>query len=198
MSEHWLRIDDKADIISSLEMLSVALDKIGEDIAAWKWAMIAIHSALQGAIACHLRAAGNNLLVAKPEDADLWLSAYDQDTALPEMKMDWFLSLYDKLKQFEIEGYKFTPKGSQGRSIKKINEYRNDFVHFIVNGFSLEVSGLPKMCKDCINIINELDIHTLNSRWHDDLQHVTFRNLLDSCLEKINSLEIQPRTGISE
>lgn len=189
MSEYWLHTDDKSDIVSSLEMFSGALDKVADDLAAWKWAVIAIHSALQGAIACHLRAAGNNLLVAKPEDAELWLSAHDKDSALPEMKMDWFPSLYDKLKKFEIEGYRFTPKDSQGGSINKINEYRNDFVHFMVNGFSLEVSGLPKMCKDCIDVISELDNHTLENRWHDDSQHAVFRSLLDLCSEKIKSLE---------
>jgi hypothetical protein len=191
MSEYWLHTDDKSDIIASLSMLIIALDLVENDIAAWKWIVIATHSALQSAIACHLRGTGNNLLVAKNEDAEVWLKAHKQGTAHPEMMMDSFPNLYRKLKHFEIDGFKFTPQGNQGRSINKINGYRNDFVHFMVNGFSLEVSGLPKMCEDCLDVISELDKHTMHVWWRDDVQRAEFRNLLDRCLKRIKQLEFE-------
>ncbi len=194
MSEHWLHTDDKADIIASLAMLMVALDQAAKDIAAWKWVVIATHSALQSAIACHLRGTGNNLLVAKQEDAEAWLRAHGQGTAHPEMMMDSFPKLYHKLRQYEIEGFRFAPQCNQNRSIKKINQYRNDFIHFMVNGFSLEISGLPGMCKDCLDVIIELDKHTLQVRWHDDAQRAAFRTLLDSCLERIKQIELETGT----
>ncbi|HSO12876.1 MAG TPA: hypothetical protein VLT51_10920, partial [Anaerolineales bacterium] len=191
MNKHWLHTDDKSDIIASLSMLLVALEQARGDITMWKWVVIATHGALQGAIACHLRGVGNNLLVAKQDDAEAWLRAHDQGTAHPKMMMDWFPNLYDKLKHTEIDGYKFTPQGNQGRSIKKINEYRNDFVHFMVNGFSLEISGIPGMCKDCLDVINELDKHTLHVRWRDEAQRAAFRKLLDKCLESIKGFELE-------
>jgi hypothetical protein len=191
MNEYWLQTDDQSDIIVSLSLVAVALDQAENDTAMWKWVVIATHSTLQSAIACHLRGAGNNLLVAKKEDAEAWLRAHDQGTARPEMMMDWFPNLYHKLKNIEIDGFKFTPQGNQGRSINKINEYRNDFVHFMVNGFSLEISGLPEICKDCLDVVSELDEHTLYLRWHDNAQRVTFRNVLDMCLERLQKFEIK-------
>ncbi|NOT06191.1 MAG: hypothetical protein HOP27_16490 [Anaerolineales bacterium] len=191
MTEHWLHTDEKADLVASLAMLEVAINQTAKDIAAWKWVVIAMHSALQSAIACHLGAIGNSFLVAKQEDAEAWLKAHEDGTPYPEMMMDSFPNLYEKLKRQEIYGYKFVPRGTQGRSIKKINEYRNEFIHFMPKGWSLEVSGLPSMCQDCLDVINELDEHTLDIRWHDDVQRSSFRILLNSCLEKIKSLKTE-------
>ncbi len=190
MNEHWLHTDEKADLVTSLAMLELALGQVEKDIAAWKWVVIATHSALQSAIACHLGSLGNSFLVAKQEDAEAWLKAHDDGTPYPEMMMDSFPNLCHKLKQYEIEGFKFVPHGTQGRSIKKINEYRNEFVHFMPKGWSLEVSGLPEICKDCLDVINELDEHTLRWRWHDD-QQSSFRSLLNSCLEKLKQLKLE-------
>jgi hypothetical protein len=187
MTEHWLHTDEKADLVASLALLEVALVQTTKDVAAWKWAVIATHSALQSAMACHLGSLGNSFLVAKQEDAEAWLP-------YPEMMMDSFLNLYDKLKHQEIYGYKFIPRGTQGRSIKKMNEYRNEFVHFMPKGWSLQVSGLPNMCKDCLDIVYELDQHTLNVRWQDDFQRSSFRTLLNSCLEKIKRLKVEYST----
>ena len=76
-----------------------------------------------------------------------------------------------------------------GSSIKKINKYRNEFVHFMPKGWTLEISGLPDMCKDCLDVINELDNHTLHMQWQDDFQSSSFRTLLNSCLEKLKVLK---------
>jgi hypothetical protein len=189
MNENWLHTDEKADLVSSLAMLDVALGQIEKDLSAWKWVVIATHSALQSAMACHLGAIGNSFLVAKQEDAEAWLKAHEDGTPYPEMMMDSFPNLYKKLKHQEIYGYKFVSRGTQGRSIKKINEYRNEFIHFMPKGWSLEVSGLPAMCKDCLDVINELDEHTLHVRWQNDSQESSFRTLLNSCLEKLRGLK---------
>lgn len=63
---------------------------------------------------------------------------------------------------------KFAPQGSQGRSIKKINQFRNEFIHFIPKGWSLEVSGLPHICIDCLNILEFLGWSSGNVVWRDD------------------------------
>jgi hypothetical protein len=194
MTEHWLHTDEKADLITSLAMLEVVLGQTAKDTAAWKWVVIATHSALQSAIACHLEAIGNSLLVAKQDDAEAWLKAHEDGTPYPVMMMDSFPNLYKKMKHQEINGYKFTPRGTQGRSIIKINEYRNEFIHFMPKGWVLEVGGLPTMCKDCLDVINELNEHTMNVLWNNDYQRSSFRTLVNSCLEKLKGLKREYRT----
>jgi hypothetical protein len=189
MNENWLHTDEKADLVASLAMLDIALGNVANDLATWKWVVIATHSAVQSAIACHLGAIGNSLLVAKQEDAEAWLKAHEDGTPYPEMMMDSFPHLYDKLKHQEIYGYKFSPQGTQGKSIKRINKYRNEFIHFMPKGWSLEVSDLPSVCIDCLDIINELNTHTLYMLWQNDHQESSFRILLNSCLEKLRGLK---------
>ncbi len=138
--------------------------------------VIATHSALQSAVGFYLRTIGNNLLVAKQKDAEAWLKAHKEHTPYPEMMMDKFPNLYRKLKRNEIEGFKFTPRGSQERSIKKINEFRNDFIHFMPKGWSIEISGMPRICIDCMDVIAELDENTLRTRWEDEYQRARFKS----------------------
>jgi hypothetical protein len=194
MNEHWLHTDERSDVIASMAMLDIALNQVASDLTMWKWIVITTHSALQSAIACHLGAIGNSFLVARQEDAEAWLKAHEDGTPYPEMMIDSFLNLYDKLKKNEIYGYKFAPKGTQGRSIKKVNEYRNEFVHFMPKGWALEVAGLPRICIDCLDVVYNLDEHTLRLRWENAIQQSSFSSLLDSCLEKLKHLEKQYQT----
>jgi len=188
MTDHWLQTDEREDVITSLAMLDVSLNQVEKDVAAWKWVVIATHSALQSAIGFHLRT-GNNFLVAKQEDAKAWLRAHEEGTPYPEMMMDRFPNLYRKLKQNEIEGFKFVPHGSQGPSIKKINKFRNEFIHFMPKGWSIEISGMPRICIDCLDVVVELDENTLHRRWEDENQRTRFRMFVTSCLSKLNQLE---------
>jgi hypothetical protein len=164
MKEQWLHTDERSDVLASLAMLDRALDAVTKDSAAWKWIVIATHSALQSAIACHLSSVGNSFLVATQEDAEAWLRAHENGDPYPEMMMDSFPNLYDKLKKVQVHGYRFSPKDQQGRSMKKINEFRNEFVHFMPKGWSLQLDGLPKICTDCLNVIAELNQDTLDIR----------------------------------
>ena len=47
----------------------------------------------------------------------------------------------------------FKPQGTQTESVKMLNHLRNEFIHFLPKGWSLEASGLPQVVKDCVNII---------------------------------------------
>ena len=193
MNEHWLQTDEKEDLITSLVMLELALDQTAKDIAAWKWAVIATHSALQSAIACHFTSLGNHFLVAKQDDAEAWLKSHENGTSYPEMMMESFLNLYYKLKYNEILGFKFVPHGTQGRSVKMINIFRNKFVHFLPKDWSIEVSGLPNMCKDCLNVIQEINEHTLHWQLNDD-QQSSLSDLMTGCIEKLERFNLEYST----
>ena len=75
---------------------------------------------------------------------------------------------------------KFIAAGSQGRSIKKLNELRNDFIHFIPKGWSIEVSGIPQISIDCLAIIEFLGWDSGNIVW----QKSSVQNRAEIALEK--------------
>jgi len=184
MKEIWLRTDERKDVVASLHMVSDSCDSVLSDLSAWKWIVLGTHSALQAAITLHL-SLGNHLLVARPEDATAWLRAHRNGELYPESKMDDFLSLYKKLKKHEIVGYRFKPNGTQGCHIRRLNSLRNQFVHFMPQGWSIDVSCIPQMCVDCLDIVSQLGQRT---RWENDEQYLEFGEIFRQCNSKLSTL----------
>lgn len=188
MNEKWLRTNEIEDFIASLSMLELATINLENDMSAWKWIVISVHSALQGAIVCHLSFVGNSFIVAKEKDVEDWFRAHETHSPYPELMLDLFLNLYEKLKKHTIEGFRFSPKDTQGRSIKRINRYRNSMVHFLPKAWSIEVSGLPDICTDCLIVIKEIFENTMHSHMSEH-QKSKSKNLLSACLMNINRLD---------
>lgn len=187
MKEVWLYTDEREDILASLHMVAASCAAVNEDVGAWKWIVVGTHSALQSAIAFHL-GFGNDLLVARQEDAAAWLAAHEDGSPYPEMMMDTFPSLYKKLKKHEVLGYRFAPTGTQGGSINRLNRFRNEFVHFMPKGWSIELSGMPGICSDCLDVIELIDQNSLSMRWENEQQHEAFLEVLGQCQLKLKKL----------
>lgn len=177
MSEDFFITDECEDIVSSLKQFISTSEKIQEDDTNWKWAILSLHSAVQSMMAFHL-GFGNDLLVMTQEDAEAWLKAHKNNTQYPLTKMDSFPNLYKKIKKHQILGFKYEPKGQEGKSIKKLNLLRNEFIHFMPKGWSIELSGMPNVFNDCLNIIETLGNSATGTRWHDTEQSNTFNNLM--------------------
>lgn len=185
MRETWLRIDEREDILASLELVSSCSKLAKTDLTYWKWVIVGTHNALQGAMAFYL-GVGNNFLLAKQKDAESWLMAIREGRDY-SIKMDIFSNLYKKIKSDPVYGYKFNPCGQQDASVEELNYYRNKFTHFMPQGWSIEVSGFPSICLDCLDIVKELDDNSLRMRWQSKEQH----QLFVECLSKSRSnLEI--------
>ena len=162
------------------------MSKVENDVSYWKWAVISLHSATQSIMAFHL-GFGNDLLVMSQNDAEAWLSAHEAQTDYPETQMDSFLNLYKKIKKHEILGFKFTPKGQEGSSIKKLNILRNEFIHFMPKGWSIEIAYMLEVFSDCTNIIKTIGGGSVAGRWEDENQSDAFNKLLAAAKEKINA-----------
>ena len=50
----YARTDERRDVVASLEHCALSLTRAKESDGAWKWAILSLHSALQGAMVCHL------------------------------------------------------------------------------------------------------------------------------------------------
>ena len=197
MEEEWMRTDECLDVISSLELFIYTFGKLNTDGHYLKWSIISLHSALQGMMAFHL-SFGNNLLVMTEKDAEAcrkdteaWLKANHNQTTYPETKMDRFPrmvsfpNLYEKIKKHEVSGYKFTPQGQQEASVKKLNGFRNGFIHFMPSGCSNRLSSMLGIFLDCLNIIKSLG-NAAPSRWEDDCQYEEFSYLIESAIQSVN------------
>lgn len=98
--------------------------------------------------------------------------AHENGTPYPEEKLDSYLNLYKKVKHTEtgqIGGnQRFVAKGAEGGNIKRLNTLRNEFVHFTPKGWSLEINGLPQICRDVSRLISFLGWETDNVFWHSE------------------------------
>jgi hypothetical protein len=184
MSE-WMRTDEREDALSSLKMFNDSMVKTENEEAYWKWAVISLHSSLQSLMAFHL-GFGNDLFVMRQADAEAWLKAHDDETDYPAVQMDGFLNLYKKIKKHEILGYKFTPQGQEGKSVKRINALRNEFIHFMPKGWSIEVAYMVEVFADCLNVIESLG-ENLTMRWEDEDQKNIFEELVKETKGKVSA-----------
>lgn len=171
MGEEYLITDEFAETVSAFETLSDELQRISSDPYRWKWAILAMHSGMQGMMILALQGS-HGLHVLKKEDAKRWLDAHENGGPYPgDLRLDDFLSLYKKIKSdlmiMYVNSKRFSPKGTQGNSMKLLNRLRNEYVHFTPRVWALELVGLPQMMLDCQDIGEFLAWQSGNVFWKE-------------------------------
>jgi hypothetical protein len=215
--DKWMRTDETLEAVFSLEMVCDQLPRAQHNIHYWKWVVIALHNALQGYMVLALRGSdGLNILTEKC--AKKWKAVWKSGSGqFPPRRLDGFMNLYNKI-QAGTEHYEealsrggvtwrtesdlmlmyagskpFRPQGSQTQSVEMLNALRNDFIHFLPKGLSLEVGGLPQMAKDCIDITAFLAFDCGNVLWHDP----TLREKTVELLRQIN-VELEKMLNLTQ
>lgn len=170
-SEHWLHTDEHEEAVSALKTVAEWSGQIEGDILLWRWLTVALHNTIQGFMVLALRGS-DGFLPLKDNVASQWLSAYREGGDYPVEKLDSFLNLYKKVKSkkmlYFIHSKRVVATDTQDRSVKKLNAIRNEFIHFLPRSWSLEVSGLPKICLDCLALVEFLAWESGNIIWHKE------------------------------
>jgi hypothetical protein len=167
----WLSTDEYVEAFLSLEMVSDSLPKVLDNIHYWKWVLIALHNALQGYMVLALKGT-DNINVLTEKCAQEWRAARARgDDILPKRKLDSFWNLYKKIQAHDLmtmyDGKPFKPHGTQTKSVKMLKELRNDFIHFLPKGWTLEILDLLLVARDCIDIIEILAFECEIILWRD-------------------------------
>lgn len=182
----YIVFDEFSDFLNSLAMCIRCLKALNEDKTMWKWAIISLHNALQGAMVCHLTGtagvgAGRRDYTKKMmewHDRDrrgeirrkplgetiLGIQSHkivDSKDFPPVEKLarakELFVRLSDESKRIEREvGAIIRVTENQKRAFEKLDVLRNDFSHFTPKGWSIEVSGLPTIFINLINLIETI------------------------------------------
>lgn len=177
----YLGTDEEAEAANAVKMAAHFASRVHEDLHLWRWIIIATHNAAQGATVLSLRH-GNALSALTDECCAAWMQAYEKHETPPPEKLDPYLNPYKKVKHSQwgqLGGNKrFVPSGSEEKDIKYLNSLRNDFIHFTPKGWSLGVSGLPRVCLSTARLISFLALDTQNVFWHQEES----RNLLEQSL----------------
>lgn len=190
------KIDDLIESVS--EATSQVLRMIDRDLTP-KWALIAMHASVQGAMVLALDQ-GNGLASMKAGHAKKWLEAYESNVGAPypETQLDYFLSLYEKIKDEEyMSNYgavPFTPTDHDS-CVKELNNLRNNFIHFQAGAWSIEKLLVQKCLLGAVDVIAFL-IDSPVFPWHRRENALSDREALHLDLKSISAyLNIDARSN---
>lgn len=167
MAENRIRTDEVKDVAGSIRHVIRVAPFVGEDPLAWKWIVLALHSALQGACICHLTTTAAPMGAVTKRNAGEWVAYFEESRTNPEAKppKTHLMGLPDLLKAVR------RPHSAGGHGddagvaisdselswlVRFHDDIRNQFVHFEPSGWSIEVSGIPEMAKLVARIIEDI------------------------------------------
>ena len=195
--------DEKSNTYDSLEKLLFFLNQVKDDLNFWKWAIIALHSSLYGAMILALR--GTNPLgvikinknlrkelkklygIQKVNASDLdqigtiWIhgNLISFKEAFERIQNEKFMKMYEGSKIFKAEE-------RHHKAIENLNDYlRNNFMHFKPQKYIIGVSGLRRVFQNSLNIIDFCLFKSGNISF-DEEEKQKFQNVL----KKIKSHKI--------
>jgi hypothetical protein len=193
--EIWLRTDQREEFIGALEHSAELATSIGEGVMRWKWLILALHNALQGACTCALRgkdSVGISMLTEKSaKEVWHWLDA-ERREKMPEPRLPPLLDLYKRVEseKYLEKPYRLPPTEQMNEDVLWLNKWRNEFVHFVPRGVSLEVSGMPRIVRNCCEVIKHLAVKQ-PTFWHRlEESH------LETCLERVKTALSQIWSGM--
>lgn len=170
LEEAYLRTDERSEAYNALVKTIQFLDEINEDTYNWKWFLVSLHNCLQAFMVLALKGS-SSLSVMKQDHARRWLKAYESNSRYPEVKMDSFLKLFEKIQS------DFMMKNSNSKvfdsteqittSIQELNDLRNKFIHYMPKGWSLNITGLPSLGLDIVEVLRFLVSESGNINFYE-------------------------------
>ena len=163
----WFGTDEIEELIDAVEHSAELSDQIKKSPRRWKWLILSLHQALQGACVCALRGtdtAGISVLT-KQSAKEMWQwlnvdSRQDQRQSPPEEHLASMLELYTRVKKlcYLQAPHSLSSTQQMNNDIKKLNQLRNEFIHFVPKSFSLEITGMPRIASHCCDVIEHLTV----------------------------------------
>jgi len=165
--ELWVRTDEAEDVAGSIRHALRCMNFVSDDPQAWKWVILALHAALQGACVCHLTTTASPLGAVTRKNASEWLAYFDESRSntkikSPKTKLMAFPDLLKEVRKPNSAGDRSNSDGiaiedSELEWLIRIHcEFRNQFTHFSPTGWSFEVSGVPEIARLTARIIRDI------------------------------------------
>ena len=184
--DNYIQTDQAADVAGSIRHALRTAQIVGEDPHAWKWVVLALHSALQGACVCHLTTTAEPVGAVTSKNAAEWLNYFeaprtDSEARPPKTRLMSLPDLLKAVREPRSAGNRSNGEGiyiseSEMRRLKHFHDdIRNQFVHFEPMSWSIEVSGIPEIARLVARIIQDIlkvgwAFRHMSCEEHDGLQ----------------------------
>ena len=184
----YIRTDEREDAVDALEHVSAIVATLPGRPLRWKWVILALHNALQGALVCTLSGtSGLGALGSSSQKKVLrWLeeASHSGNREMPEMWLADVMDLYKRTKDSklmaECGGDPLAENKDRDSDVERLHQLRNVFAHFSPKGWSIEIAGLPRIAISAVQIIEELLLsHPANTFRFDEVQASRVRKSID-------------------
>ncbi|MFZ7091525.1 hypothetical protein [Primorskyibacter sp. 2E233] len=166
--DNHVHFDEYEDVLTSLKMVYENLLLVAEEPTRWKWIVIGLHNALQGAAVCALTQTDGSGPWKKDAEKSI-RKAYYGDHKVPDYTQagevmdvskiapfgELLRRLYPELDLNSGEDW-FSAQTRTETSLRMLLSMRNDFQHFVPRSWSIEMAGLPDMVADAVDMIEEI------------------------------------------
>ncbi len=210
-SEFWIQLDESDDVAGSVRHCIAALILARQDHAAWKWVVLSLHAALQGACVCHLTTTANPVGALTDKSTLEWLSYFElsrenDNINRPKTVLAPLPNLLKRIRKPDSAG-----DHSQGSAVGLSDvelrwlthlhdEVRNQFVHFEPMGWSLDVSGLSSLIGIVCRILSDISSKRWAFRHEDAAWHKAFDddllNLVDVSSQLFSDIAAQQKPSL--
>ncbi|PTM94381.1 hypothetical protein [Mycoplana dimorpha] len=191
MADNWIQTDETEDVAGSIRQVIRLAQFVEKDPQAWKWVVIALHSALQGACVCHLTTTAAPVGAVTERNAGEWLAYFEDQRTNPNAipPKTHLMGLPDLLKAVRKPYSAGDRSNAAGVAISESElnwlrgfhkNIRNQFVHFEPMGWSIEVSGIPEIAKLIARVIGEILRIGWAFRHQDSLQRKEMQRSLQA------------------
>jgi hypothetical protein len=171
LPNYALGYDEELDAVCSLELLAQHLPRVISVPHHWKWVILSLHNSLQGFMVLALQGT-NALNVLTKGSAKRWYEGYDTGQ-YPDVapQLDKFMGLYEKIKSnamsIRVDSRRFVPEPSQDESVRRLNAFRNEFVHYTPATSLLDMRQWAQIALDVIPIVEFLAFESNNVSFHE-------------------------------
>ena len=197
LQEVWISTDETEDVAGSIRNAILCFEQTKSDEQAWKWLALSLHSALQGACVCHLVTTASPIGATTQKNTVEWLIYHEarrvnENAKAPHTRLMNLPDLLKAIREPNSAGDRSNSIGvqlddSEFQWLSRFhNEIRNQFTHFEPMGWSIEVSGFPKIAALVARIIEEID----RFGWAFRRQSTAWRQALVTDLIKLSSLQL--------
>lgn len=140
----WLQTDEAIDVVASLRHATLCLELARTDLHAYKWAFLALHSALQGACVCHLTTTAAPIGALNCPSTRQWneyLEKVGNNAPAPATRILDFPELLKAVRRVQSAGNgsnheQITITDEELNWLKYLHdEVRNQFTHFAPQGW---------------------------------------------------------------
>ncbi len=142
--------DEIENMLATMDMLAIIAPrvKLRRQQTLWKWIVVGAHDALQGALVCAVNDTTGTRVLSKRSAKEMlnWLE--DTSQKFPGE----FMAHFDML----LKRSKIKLAAQDRRDVKKLHEFRNDFVHFTPKTWAIEMAGLPRIVGCALRVAAEL------------------------------------------